>query len=850
MRFLGILFFFTFSCCFSQENNEDFTIEYDSLDLNGTAIHTENFGSEDKYIAYKSLAAGKQGKLHFDCRAGYDITQLSIVNTVTNATVLFEKKGEKYQINLPAAYENYDLEIKNGSAFLGRIKVLVFQPKTYRIKLIPNQFSNFNVTAIEKELDRAFGFAQITFKIELVKFFAHNKDEYLLDNPNLSRNTYTNQMQSLRNRFLKSNLFDDQIATYFMVNGFVNDSLSGFSVKNKSLGFLKNGQPRPIANAILSEFVFGYAGLSDSLAYAGSRDGFKHNELCWQQLRAIPATGSFYDDYENVVTNNGIVAFYLWKSKKDGSIEVVNGSFKESIGALFKKNTYSYHLELKHFFYRILFSIKSYQINLFHFIAFFLVGFFWWKARRWWKKSSLYLKIDFSFILKALSRMLLLVVSVLLLFLFWFAIEKGYSLYEVRSGPIVEYEGLKKNQVIQQLNAVMHPKKKSENQIGTEIIVQTRNKYLVRHVAPVCYFKAVVNDKKKIVWLKFVTAKNELELKDQQPITAQSHYQVIDLYSASGMFLEQKVYNHLGSELTQKLKLVDVPKRILLFVNGYRPTSLSNSLEKNIADIEKKGLEYPDSYNHLYDYDRYNYWRPWSEIDLQFSKRLNPTESYYADGHHSVETSNHQSLLNFSTTSAIYPKRCKYSKKHVCYHQKTVNKYFFGSDETSTYELHKMQANTKGFKIRRKAGEIAGRNLLQLLNELPNGSKNDTLYIIAHSMGFAYSLGLIDELRGKIHFGSFFIIAPENASAGIVNRSEWKSVFQYGSNFNAHGKDAPCLLDGVAPQVKVGGLLEKDRLYIPASNFQKKGFFDSHFIGYYNWILGIASDQRGALKQY
>jgi hypothetical protein len=113
-------------------------------------------------------------------------------------------------------------------------------------------------------------------------------------------------------------------------------------------------------------------------------------------------------------------------------------------------------------------------------------------------------------------------------------------------------------------------------------------------------------------------------------------------------------------------------------------------------------------------------------------------------------------------------------------------------------------------------------------------------------MGFAYSLGIIEELRGKINFGRFYILAPENAKAGKINVKEWQEVWHYGSNFE---KDAACLQDGVAPQSKIRGLSDENRVYIPKKMDTKKGFFDSHFVGYFTWILDLKESQKGHIKQ-
>lgn len=116
-------------------------------------------------------------------------------------------------------------------------------------------------------------------------------------------------------------------------------------------------------------------------------------------------------------------------------------------------------------------------------------------------------------------------------------------------------------------------------------------------------------------------------------------------------------------------------------------------------------------------------------------------------------------------------------------------------------------------------------------------------------MGYAYALGMIGELRGKINFGGFYIIAPENASAGRINMDEWQEVWQYGVNHQKLKDKAPCLLDGIAPQTKVTGLVEKHNIFIPDELYKRFGFFDSHFIGFYDWILDLKDKQPGAIKQ-
>ena len=68
---------------------------------------------------------------------------------------------------------------------------------------------------------------------------------------------------------------------------------------------------------------------------------------------------------------------------------------------------------------------------------------------------------------------------------------------------------------------------------------------------------------------------------------------------------------------------------------------------------------------------------------------------------------------------------------------------------------------------------------------------------------------VIKESYPDIHFGGYYIIAPENPCSGYVNPDEWDEVWQYGTD---EKNDAKWLQDGVAPRCRrfiIGGLLGK-----------------------------------------
>ncbi len=281
--------------------------------------------------------------------------------------------------------------------------------------------------------------------------------------------------------------------------------------------------------------------------------------------------------------------------------------------------------------------------------------------------------------------------------------------------------------------------------------------------------------------------------------------------------------NYLQSTLSSR--------NILLFVNGYRTTA--PSVIENVM-----------SENEIYNGDPFGYWEG---IDADFINRIGTKNVFYADGHHSVATSNLLTQNNFllQMEKSIAAKECWVTVPGCCQNEGCVT--------LSTVP------NTTGFNIRKNHGKLAAVKLLAKLNsgDVPcqkdgSGKIIDTLDIVAHSMGFAYAQGMIEELKGKIQFGRYYIIAPENACTGTVETDgTWNEIWQYGTNekleknYNQDGIAAQCAVNGIEalPNNKtIGG-----RVYIPTN--EPKGFRVSHIIENYKWILIKTPSERGYVKK-
>lgn len=664
-------------------------------------------------------------------------------------------------------------------------------------------------------------------------------------NPPIDSMRFSREMKSMRDKYFKSFPSKNPNAIYFfIIKGFTNEQIRAYSVPTKGLVFIKNGKDSTFLKTIAYHIgsSFGLQQSLDSTNIMFPKMGFG---LTWEQclqLRKNPITLSLFDDYEFVRTNNGLNAYYFWEEDKNGFFEVDSLNPTNGILRPFKRNYLTYYVKIDNVFFNPLFKVFTKTICLLHLIGIALAIVLIFIIRRKINKRLTEKKGFFKRqSLRSLKWLAWLASIALVYFAFWL-VDWFFQNSIVKTHRLKDFKGF----TIKELMSEMNNKDlftKHFNHTVSSYIFQRRNQdWYVLKRNKVLYFDIFKSDVK--FKAKFVNSSNWLELNSKNLVhNAKSHYLVFRERDSSGKIINERVYNHLGVDLSNRFKILDPVKRILVFVNGYRPVSISNSLEQNLTDIQNKGTEYPNSKNYLYSYDRYNYWRPWNSIDLLFQNRINPGEVWYADGHHSVSTSNHGSLVNFTTNSGIYPKPCKLKKKHTCY-QTTIA----GNKKVNTLDLLATRPNKNGFNYRKKQGRIAGKNLNQILNELPNQSQNDTLYIVSHSMGYAYSLGIIEELRGKIQFGACYILAPENASSGKIQQNEWREVWQYGAKLEGLGKNKPCQQDGVAPQIGVDGLKAINRVYFPKYEVSKMGYFQSHFVGYYTWVLAIPKGGKGHVQ--
>jgi hypothetical protein len=703
---------------------------------------------------------------------------------------------------------------------------------------------------ITKQIGKPFQKAKITIESAVLPELKFgNRSNW--NNPFADHKQFTKEMKQVRDAYFERFETEPNSIYFFIIPNYSSDSIQGYSIPGKSIAFIteKGIQNQNIVNLNLGACL-GLKLEVDSLNVMSPIDT-TDKVFDWGQcvrLREKLTSFSIYDDFENVSANNGLVPKFLWVANKNGEIEFDENNPFSSLKQGELNNSFLVYRKVSNPLFKELFIISSHSICAIHLISVLititLTLYFRRRFNRAIENSGFFKRISIRFM-----KLILWGIFFSIQIVTFLAVDYYYDNSYLKSIYLLDFKGENLDDLKSKLsNKNLFMPKAAKIQLN-QCFQKEGEEWKVTKERKVLYFELTTVNGKCVG--KFIGSKNRLILKPDLKLrkkfsrNVEYPYVVFSYLNEKNELTKNEVFNLEGKNITSKLMFDDPAKRILLFVNGYRPVSVSNSLEDNLKDIQKNGVEYPDSKNVLHDFDRHQYWTPWNEINNLFIDRINPSEIWYADGHHSVATSNFESVVNFSAISSVYPTTCKNLNKHSCFNTKIA-----GNKKVETYSLLATKPNVAGFMKRRKSGRIAGLNLKMVLNEMPNCSENDTLFIVCHSMGYAYSLGMIQELRGKINFGGFYLMAPENAGEGKTYLKEWKEVWQYGANFEPKKRNAPCLQDGVAVQVKAKGLNEQNRVFFPIEKEQQMGFFKSHFVGYYTWIFDIPEGKKGSVKKH
>jgi len=272
---------------------------------------------------------------------------------------------------------------------------------------------------------------------------------------------------------------------------------------------------------------------------------------------------------------------------------------------------------------------------------------------------------------------------------------------------------------------------------------------------------------------------------------------------------------------------------ILLFVNGYRfGQSVTNfnllaEDEEALKSILNSAEGLVSNNNGVYFNDPFNYWNH----HAKFKSKLKPSVTLFADGHNHINTSNHNNIPKFIRS-------------------------FVGAGKFGKEGFLNDTANDGGFMKRMNAGRLAGRVLInkiesgEIATTKTNNIIDQKLDIVAHSMGYAYALGIVKEIQDldfPLEFNRFYILAPENpgTQSSLFDLRSFEEVWQYGSARNRpvplQNENSVKEQDGVAAQTSIPVFIEFSdseeygRAFIPET--VDKGFLKSHTEANYEWLF-------------
>ncbi|MBM3161114.1 MAG: hypothetical protein FJZ66_07225 [Bacteroidetes bacterium] len=546
---------------------------------------------------------------------------------------------------------------------------------------------------------------------------------------------------------------------------------------------------------------------------------------------------------------SGLTAYYLWEEDENGNIRYDSLNPLEHIKRVEKQNYGIKYLNHDNWFFKPFTIIKDIKICPAHisvliltlaalFIVFRII-------KRFSKNKNWSIKIG-----AWMMRILVLVFSIFACGFNFYLINNYYNKYYVLETKIDEFSSaIDTSSIMSKIQDKLLFENDTTLTLGSQIFKKRKDEWYIQREEPVLIFQVDHQNK-----LSFRKGTSKLTFRNETLVQhVLNHYVKIERINEKNEVISERIFNFMGKEIYSTEFSNEKPgRRVVLFVNGYRSPFLSVdqfSRSVMLGRILRNKIEIEQTNDKIYRFDIHDYWNKWDRFDERFISKLQPSRVFYADGHHPIKTSNYGitkipfniSLINnlgdlsyFYFAALNYPLVCADLNNHSCQYVSLSN-----VGEKKTRELLPSEVNYPGFEARRKSGVIAGKNLAQLMIN-NNSQSKDTLYIVCHSMGFAYSQGIVDAIRGKINFGGYYIFTPENPSAGRVNPNEWKEVWHYGSNENIE----ECLQDGIAPQSAIKGL-ERNRVYFPKSLYPNLGFTGSHFIGNLTWVFDLKNSQQG-----
>jgi len=302
-------------------------------------------------------------------------------------------------------------------------------------------------------------------------------------------------MRQIRDAYFESFPRSDKRAFYvFIHNGFVNQNQIGYTVRGKTIAFIKQSNIDSLAYQMGVELARGFGGLKSDpeilhesnlmMAKGGTELNFDQ----WRNLHTKFRSYSFYDDDEEINTFNGFVAYYFWEEDENGNIVFNPGAFRSAVQRPYKKNYFSYNLSIEKRFFKPWFDVFETPITPLHFIFLFL---YLWMGL--YLKNRLEKKLTESIkerlrIKLALAKVFRYMLVFSLTIITFFFINWVISKYEIYEGKIPNFNGLTADQVRHEILYSKEIGRSEKPEMASEVLIKRGEEWIVKRRKRVLYF--------------------------------------------------------------------------------------------------------------------------------------------------------------------------------------------------------------------------------------------------------------------------------------------------------------------------------------------------------------------------
>lgn len=217
---------------------------------------------------------------------------------------------------------------------VGKLNVIVFEPKEVDVVIVPLTNNSPSATQITESLNATLGEAGLTFKVSIApqwndSIYTSNKVISLPSDVGLM-NKYSDDMRGLRDAYIAAHPDSSQDAYYlFVVAGFSDNTVDGYMVRGKVLGFIKSGAD---ALTYAHELGHGVGALEHSWKNNGPTQGSTDNlmdyssntsELTkaqWDKLRSWNLMPSLWDEAEDAEGSSPMVYYFKVRLTSGGAV--------------------------------------------------------------------------------------------------------------------------------------------------------------------------------------------------------------------------------------------------------------------------------------------------------------------------------------------------------------------------------------------------------------------------------------------------------------------------------------------------------------------------------------------------